>query len=245
MATVLALVNRIGAELALVELTSLVGNGEDTARRLLELAQQAGQEVAFGPVRAGATPRWERLTLEATITTSDGDLDYALEADFHHAVDHTLWDRTNYWQMRGSLTPATWQHYKSGLIATGVLEPEFRFKVVSGAKQLVLLNDPDGVRTLVYEYVSSHWCESSGGTGQASIAADTDVLRIDEALFLDSLRWRALRRFGEAYADERDDFEDKMAERFAEDVPRGALNMGAGHPRRPEALLQDFDVVES
>lgn len=62
--------------------------------------------------------------------------DYVLPSDFQRAVDDTFWDRTNYWKMRGPLSPQQWQWYKSSNLGYATIYRRYRFRRISGATRL-------------------------------------------------------------------------------------------------------------
>jgi len=84
--------------------------------------------------------------------------------------------------------------------------------------------------SMVYEYVSKNWCQSSGGSGQTAWAADTDTGILDEYLIeLDTL-WRVLNRMGMAYAEEKEEAEQQIELALAGDggAPKLSLNSSTG-----------------
>lgn len=198
-------VDAIGVE----QVSTIVGNAERAERRLLSMANIGGKSMA--------KMRWSVLVKEAEITTVASQPDYALPADFAYIVADTAWDRTNYWRMRGGLTPQEWQVQKSAIIATNEVRKEFRIKPDSNAKKIFIDPTPTAVETLVYEYGSSYWCQSSAGTGQVKWTADDDTGILDEDLLELDLLWRYRSALGLSYIDERKDAEDRIKQAFAQD----------------------------
>jgi hypothetical protein len=58
---------------------------------------------------------------------------------------------------------------------------------------------PDSAETVGFEYVSSHWNQTSGGTSQAAMAADSDVGILDETLMEMGVTWRFKQSHGLIY----------------------------------------------
>ena len=100
-----------------------------------------------------------------------------LPADFDRFIPEAFYDRTNKVLMNGPIGPQQWQALK----ASDVENSERRSFIYRDSS---VLAHPafSGGESLAFEYMSSHWCEDNGGTGQSAFAADTDVSRIDEEL---------------------------------------------------------------
>lgn len=211
MATILAIAQDAAVLVGVTRPTTVVGQSGAIERRLEVLANEAGRAL----VRAHD---WTVLQTEKTETLVASQANYALPSDFDRLISNTAWDRTNYWAMRGNLTAAEWQVRKSAIVTTSHVRRAFRIKANSGAKNIFIDPTPESADTIVYEYISSHWCESSGGVGQASWQADSDVLRIDERVFRLELLWRFKRAQGLPYLDEREEAEQAVRDAWADDL---------------------------
>lgn len=161
---------------------------------------------------------------EVTFSQSD----YALPADFQRPVDNTFWDRTNFWRMRGPLSPQAWQLYKSSVLgSTPSIWRRFRFRGANwksggtgAAGTQVLSIDPLPLAAgadLVYEYVSNGWCQSVAGTLQNSWKNDTDTGVLDEYLLQLGLQWRLFQRLGIQYAEQLAEYENEVDKAVAQD----------------------------
>ena len=192
----------------------VVGNSDDTAVLILALANRSGNVLAQKP--------WERLQKEHTFSLVASQASYAFPTDLGFFQDYTLWDRTAFWQLRGSLSAQEWQRYKSGITASA---PRQRFRVWQNA--IYLDPTPTTTDSMVVEYVSKNWISDSGGaTFRSRFVTDNDLTLIpEEALMMDTL-WRFLARKGLAYQEERDQAERYLASVFANDAPRVPINMG-------------------
>lgn len=186
---------------------SIVGSGDATAQLLFRLANKAGKQLATLP--------WQALQAEHTFSTVASQAAYNLPADFGWYENNTAWDRSNYWAMRGSLTPSEWQRYKSGTMTT---TPRTRYRVKAG--QIYLDPTPTAVRTIVLEYISNAW--ASGGS---AYAADSDTTILSEDLLELELTWRFLERKGFAYEEAQYEAQTQIALRLAHDVPKGPVNL--------------------
>lgn len=192
--------------------STVIGNSDNTAVMLLALINKAGKQRAKWP--------WEILQKEYTFSTVAATASYAFPTDLGFFLDETIWNRTQYWNLRGSLMPSNWQVFKSGIQTT---TPRQRFRVKAG---LIYLDPtPTAIESMVIEYVSSKWV-TDGAAFFTSFTADTQTSLIDEDLLELDLTWRFLERKGLAYAEARDEC-DRYAEKISgQDVPRGSLNFG-------------------
>lgn len=213
MSTLLQICQNVAREIPLTVPTVLVGSTDETAKLLLACAQKAGKEIARA--KEGG---WTVMQKEHTFSTVSGTTDYDLPSDFAYFIDGTLWDRTNYEQLRGPLSAPQWQIRKSSVLSdTSTTWKYFRLRPTTGTNKFSITPTPDAADSLVFEYVSNAWCESSGGTAQTYWQADSDVAIIDEYLIELSIMWRMLKRLGMAYADELDEYEKALEKAMARD----------------------------
>lgn len=174
--------------------SSIVGSTDQSARTLLALANEAGTELVDN--LEGGEP-WQKLRKEYTFATVSGTADYALPSDFSGLFHDTEWDRTTRWPLAGPTSPQTWQSVKSGITDNG-MRPKYRIM----NDRFYLSPTPTSIYTVAYEYTSTAWCQSSGGTAQAEWLADTDTCLLDYRLFSTSLIWRWRRSNGFEYDQE-------------------------------------------
>lgn len=211
--------------------TVIVGSTDATASMLFAVATWAGRELW----RRG---NWTCLQTEATITTVASTPSYALATDFGRLTDGTAWDRTNYWDMRGPLSAQQWQAVKSSILASSIgIRRRYRIMAVAGVNKVRIDPTPSSADTLVYEYTSKNWCQSSGGTGQTAWAADTDVLAPDandqfsQDLLELGMLWRFLYRMGMSYDEEKLEFEAALELALARDGGAPTIHLGGDWDR--------------
>lgn len=205
MATLLELCKDVADDVTLARPTAIALSSDDTARKLFASAKIAGKQLA-------RAHNWDSLVKEHTFTTVANQEDYALPDDYDRMVSDTLWDRSNLEELRGAISPSQWQYMKSSvLVESATIWKNFRVRSVSGSVQFSIFPTPTAAEDLVFEYVSNQWCESSGGTGQTTFQADTDVALLDEhALFL-GIRWRFLSRMGFDFSQEKQDYDREVS----------------------------------
>jgi hypothetical protein len=172
-----------------------------------------------------------------------GQSDYTLPSDFKVPVDNTMWDRSRFWSMRGPLSPQQWQLYKSSVIGRASIQRRFRFRQNNGV--MVFSVDPvptDNGSALVFEYVSSGWCQSQSGERQTQWLADTDTGVLDEYLIRLGLKWRVLRRKGMSYNEELDEYEREVSKAMSKDGGAAILDLT---PNDQLSLIGPWNLPET
>lgn len=191
--------------------STIIGNSDDTAAQLLAQINKAGKALARKP--------WQALEKEYTFPTVASTASYALPSDYGWIQNDTAWDRTNYWQLRGSLSSQMWQGYKSGVQST---TPRSRFRIKGSL--FFLDPTPSSIVTMVFEYVSNKWVFDNTSTYYTEFQADTNVSLLDEYLLELELTWRFLERKGLAYAEAKDEAERQIELAVGHDRPGNNVN---------------------
>lgn len=287
--------------------SAIVGNTDETARRLLAAAQREGQILARRAqngwvdmirektvtikmtgtadgttanklVNSAETFKTKTVTVgdaventtdstQTTVTAVDSETQltladdifvsgegyaiyrqaHAFPSDYKRLIDDTLWDRSNYWEMRGPLSPAQWQVYKSSVLgATATTRRRWRIRNAGDGYGKVWYIDPQpdvGENdTLVYEYVSDAWCASAAGAAQSRWAADTDTFVLDDFIFMLGVTWRVMRSVGLAYEEEWDEWDEQVCNALGDDT--GGVILSLTHSR-PESLLTTCNVPDT
>jgi len=210
--TLLAICQNAARQIPIPIPTVIVGSTDSNAALLYGMATRSAQDVYRKCM-------WTCMQREHTFTTVASQADYALPGDFGRFIDETAWDRTNYWAMRGPKSPQEWQFFKSSILGGSLpIMRRYRIKPDAGVNSFFIdPTPPETGNTLVFEYVSRNWCQSAIGVGQATWAADTDVLQPDandqfnEYLVELGVVWRMLERLGLAYSEAKDEFERELS----------------------------------
>lgn len=227
--TLLSVINDAQALLNLPVTTTVVTNTGDAQKQLLRLANLEGRTLS-------RVHPWQNLVTERSFTTTatEAQTNETLPADFGWIIDETLYNRTNTQPVLGPLSPKFWQGQKA--YGTSLTWSQYRLR----GNSFYFLPAPTAGQSIYYEYVSRYWCESSGGTDQASWAADTDVGRIDEFVMTLGIVWRWNKSKGHAYQDDYEEYEKQKQMAISRDGTRKTLSMagpgrvGLGGGRVPE-----------
>lgn len=219
--SLLSICQQVAREIPTEVPTIIVGSTNETSSLLLACAQAEGKSLQ-------RRHDWLAIVTEYTFSTVNGTADYSLPSDYSRLSDGTVWDRTNYWDMRGSLTSQQWQQYKSSVLGSTVTtRKRYRIRNVSGTVKFSIDPTPTSADSCVFEYISKNWCESSGGTDQSAWAADTDVAILDEYLIERGILWRMLKRLGMEYQSELDEYQQEVEKAIARDGGRQVLSLSS------------------
>lgn len=191
---------------------TIVGNTDDTAAMLLALANKSGKNLAGYA--------WQALQKEYDFSTVASTATYALPSDYGFIQNDTVWDRTNLWDIRGSLSAEEWQVYKSGITSA---TPRSRFRI----KQNLIYIDPtpSAVVAVAMEYVSNAWAWDGAATYADNFVTDAYVPLIDDYLIELDVTWRFLERKGLAYAEAKAEAEDEIWYALGVDEPKNTTNL--------------------
>lgn len=212
--SLLTLVQEVAGSLNLPQPASVVGNTDPDAILFLNLAKREGRELA-------RRHDWQKLVVEHTQASLAAVTQTALPAAFDHLTpDVEIWNRSTDTRYLGPVSSSEWVRLNTG-ISGGVTG---WWRLIGGA--LNIYPAPTAGQTIAFEYISKNWCASSGGTGQATWAADSDTGVISEELMALGLTWRWLRAKGMDYAEEMATYERELEKAASRD--RGIRIMAVG-----------------
>ena len=174
--------------------TSVISNTDPIARQLLALAQREGKQLM-------RVSDWAILKKEHTFSTSNGTAAYALPSDFDRLVLETSYNRSDNDILTGPISSSEYQLVNHGMATTGTTE-KFRLKAASNALKIELDPTQSSTQTIGFEYVSTQFCQSSGGSGQAVWTADTDTGILDETTMEMGITWRFKAAHGLEYGED-------------------------------------------
>lgn len=170
-----------------------VVDSEDTQiQQLYALANEALADLGKGFA-------WQTLTREHTFTTvAAEEQPGALPSDFDYQLNNTIFNRTTRLTLIGPITPQLWQAIKA--------QPQLNRVYLCWRERndaILMTPEPTAGETVAFEYLSTNYAETSGGTAIPRFAADSDTTPLSEDLIQYSLRWRFLSAknldYGEAY----------------------------------------------
>jgi hypothetical protein len=188
--SLLTIIQGAAKELALSSPSAAYTSSDTQIIQLVALAQAEGKELA-------QDFDWKALTKEKTFTsTAAAAQSGALASDYDRMVPETFWNRTANRSLWGPISPQDWQEAQV-LAGTTAVTERWRLR----GTDVLITPTPNGTDTYAYEYISTQWCESSGGTDQSAWASDTDTGILPEEVMKLGILWRFLRAKGFDYAE--------------------------------------------
>lgn len=208
--------------------SAAVASTSASVLQIVELANQEGRALS----RRGD---WQELTFECTFTTvateSQGTLASIIGGTqtLRKIVNETIWNRTTQQPVYGPLSKKVWQARKA-LTATGPFS-EYRIR----ENTLRMYPVPTAGQTCYFEYVSACWIQATGGGAfKVNASVDTDVILLNEELFMAGLEWRWLRKKGLSYAEEFQSYESLVRYELGVNATKATHQMdGGGNMTRP------------
>lgn len=219
--TVNTIAQRLSDECGLPRYPNIIGSTEANARKILNAIKDGAKYDVF------RDHDWETIKLEGTISALGGGVTtYSLPADFSRIVNGSLWDETNYRQVRGPVDIREWQEFNKGLAQLAGLELVCRIQgdQSNNTKVITFYPDTDAV-TVSYYYVSDKYIISSAGTLKNSITAQDDEFVIPDDLVYLAAKWRLLRMLGMNFQDERLEYASLLDEYTANDSGAKKIRM--------------------
>ncbi len=215
--SLLTIIQDASLDMGLPSPASVIGSNDTRVLELLSMANRTGEELA-------RRYDWQELTNEVVFTAS-GTISQGYAAsiavDFGRFVDQTFWDRSQRLPITG---PATAQEWQSDL-SFAIVAPPYKFIVQAGILKVGPTALPN-TDTLVFNYITKYWCQSSAGAGQTAFAADTDTTKVPEELFKLELIWRWKSSKGLAYAEDLESAEEQIERYMGQSGGRRILFIG-------------------
>ena len=216
--TLLTIIQGASDTIGLSRPSAVVSSTDGNVRTLLALAQTEGRELL-------ERYSWPQTQTEATHTSLAAELQGVMTTiapGFGYMINDTFWDRDLNQPVTGPLTPSEWQ----GLKARTATGPYSSYRLQGG--KLYAYPAPAAGSTWAFEYQSTYFCQSSGGTDQSAWAADTDVGNLDENLMQMGVIWRFKKKNGLDYSEDFRVYEQKLANDTARVGGKRALSMNGG-----------------
>lgn len=190
-----------------------------------------------------------RVDQPATQTAVGSELIFARDTfarpdNFAWFIDHTMWDRTNRWELIGPVSPQTDEYNRSGVVTTG---PRRRWREIGLPQTCWRLWPPPTApgsypATLVFEYVWNTWAQDAVGAPVNKLSADGDVPLIDAQAIILSTKWRLWQVKGFEYGAMQAEYIDYMSRLVARDG--GSPDLSLAKPYQSPNLLTPASVPD-
>lgn len=227
--SLLTIVQGAFARLNLNVPSAVVANTTKEVVEMYNLAKEEGKALA-------RRATWKALQAEKTFTTTVAAAQTsALPSDFDWMLPDTMFNRTKNRRVDGPIEADEWQLIQSSLVTR--VFPAFRIR---GTSLLLTPSPTVTTDTIAYEYMTKNWCTTSGGTGQATWAADSDLAVLDDEFHTLGIMWRFLKMRGLDYGDHFAAYEHEVKQAMARDGARPRLNLN-GVPARGRGRSEATD----
>lgn len=226
--TMLTIIQTVCREVGLPVPSVVAASSDTQALQLMALLNADGEALCDDA-------DWPALVNLATITTVNGTAEYNYPAGFLRIVDGTMWDRTNDWQIMGPDTVLIDRWRREDSIGDVGIR---RYYYPTNAAVRIYPTPTVSGDVLVYNYVSSYWAETSGGSPLSAMTADTDVPRLDNRLLIlgTIARWLDAKGL---------DSTNAMARYLARKESRKAAQLGGGIINMEPRPRDDFIELDN
>lgn len=215
MATCLSIVQSVCKRVGLPAITSAYSSSDQKVQQIVELANEAGQEIA-------RRYPWQALNQEISFTTVATESQGAMSTiapGYDHIINDTIWNRSLRRPVFGPKVPQTWQQQK----AFAINGPWSSFRIVGD--ELRMYPVPSAGESCYFEVQTKYWITRSvvGGASEWSNDADVPLLD-DQLLILDTIwRWKAAK--GLEYAEDFAKAERSLLDLASRDASKDWLNL--------------------
>ncbi len=194
--TVLSAINAVCDVVSLDQFDTVVGNTDPNAQTMLEMAQEAGEELA----RRGD---WTRMAKTATVTNNP----FPLPEDFQRLAEGGAVQLQTGDFARQIANESVWRVVQS----TASPVPFF---YLTGGK--VLFSPASSWPSAFFFYLSKNWLKD-GANERAVITKDDNVMQFPDRLLTKGIIWRWRRQKGLSFDDQMTEFEADFALELAAD----------------------------
>lgn len=212
----LDVVQRVCDEVGLPRPSVVATSTEQLARQMFSLANAELEELS-------KRFNWPVLTREHVFNTVIGQAEYDLPSNYRKILQDTVFERSRYYQMRGSLSAHEWQRTKAlnlGSMSTA------RVRVWGNAGKIHIIPTPVSVEEVVFEFLTKNFAANAGNEGILRYSADADTALIDEGLIRMGLKWRIKHAKGLEFSADLAEYEAVVTREFASALAQPHIPVG-------------------
>jgi hypothetical protein len=200
----------------------VAGNQDQNMRQSFALINKVLKSVSF-------KNNWPELVKEYVFTTVPNQAAYPLPADFHHWVVGSAWNKSKYYQLKGTMMPTEWYRVMYGGYGAyaGYWTPWFTsFRIDRLGMNFVVAPTPTAPEDLVFMYVTNNIAMDATGNPKSAYVIDSDIAVIDEEVVELGLSWRWRSKKGLDFTAELAEFNAALKTRFAQYLGPGDIAVG-------------------
>jgi hypothetical protein len=191
--TILTAINEVGDVVGLDPFTSVYGADDANAKTMMEIAKQAGDEIA-------RRVDWQRMLKQVTPSVAV----YVLPDDYNRMTPGGALRSPTGEFARPVLSSGQW----AVISAVPSAQPYFFIKA-----NVIGISPVSFAATAIMDYVSKNWIKTNAGIEKDTFSADDDTVLFPERLLIKNILWRWRRQKGFEFEDFLSEFEaDLIAE---------------------------------
>lgn len=229
--TLLTVAQRVADAVGLPRPASVAGSTDQLARQMFSLANDTLEELG--------KMDWPQLDTAYSFNTVVDQTAYALPAGYARFATDTAFITSEYYSLRGSLTPKEWAIRRNGM---SQMVGRLRYRVFGYPQMLQFVPAPQTVQNITIEYLSNLLVIGSDDVRRTLYSEDSDMSVVPEELVRKGLKWRIKHAKGLDYSQDFNDYETSCAELYAQTINLPSTPVAYRYPWGNEDEL-GFPVV--
>lgn len=189
---------------------AVIGNSAVEVQTILRFARRVCRDLA-------SRAPWQAMRMRRSfVAVAAQEQPGVIPTAFQRFIPETMWDLTNGNFIPGPVDPVRWQSTLNSFGTSTLSAPAQIFTRRGDA--VLMFPAPAGGETFVFEYQSSNFCQSAGGTPQSDWLADTDTARISEELITLGVIAQFLKANGLPFQTAKADYERRLNTEIRNDL---------------------------
>lgn len=203
--------------------SAIASNVDPTAQQVFALANTELRQLS-------ELFSWPHLEVEHTFSTVVDQTTYFFPPDdFRVLAQQSLFDASEYYRLKGSVSIQDWHMLKYGLLGS-LSRVAFRVTYPLGAPAIEITPAPNTIRNLVAVYYTKQLARNSSGDDMPQYVADDDVSKIPEQYVAMGLKWRFRRAKGLDFSVELAEYNATVRTQFAKHLSQAEIPVGGRRP---------------
>lgn len=198
--------------------STISNSGDGTAKQIFAIANTELRAIS-------EALSWPHLEIEYPFSTVAGQSIYLWPVGFRVLAQQSLFDKNEYYGLRGSTGLQFWELLKYGRLAS-ICSSSFRVVYPLGVAGIELTPAPTGVSEMVAVYYTNMYATNAQGQSVPQYAADTDVSKVPERYVELGVKWRFRRAKGLDFSAELAEYNATVQTQFAKYLSQGEIAVG-------------------
>lgn len=228
--TVLGICKRVLAETGWPVPNMVAANSDATAQQVFTLCNTELQALS-------EMFTWPHLEVEYAINTVAGQAVYLWPTDFRVLAQSSLFNRNQYYELKGSTGLQFWELLKYGNLAN-LGCARYRNVYPLGVPGFEITPAPTGVQGLVAVYYTKEFARDANGVSIPVFMNDSDTPKVPERYIELGVKWRFRRAKGLDFSAELAEYNSTIQTQFAKYAGLGEIRIGGR--RRMDGLTGGY-----